>query len=583
MTTKLSTLQDWVDCVAQLTQPQQIHWCDGSDAENTRLIEVMTRSGDLIPLDRKTYPDCYLHRSDPSDVARVEHLTFVCTKKEIEAGPNNHWMDPAAAHAKIDALFAGAMRGRTMYVIPYCMGPIDSPYARLGVEITDSPYVVVNMRLMTRMGAAALARIEKEGSFVKGLHSTGDLDPERRFIMHFPEELTIKSIGSGYGGNALLGKKCHALRIASYQARQEGWLAEHMLIVGVESPQGDTHSIACAFPSACGKTNLAMLIPPESHKGWKIWTLGDDIAWLHPDANGQLRAINPEAGYFGVVPGTNLKTNKNAFDMIHSGTIFTNVATTEDNQPWWEDKKVGSPSLDWQGRPYTGTNGPAAHPNSRFTVAAKKNAAYSELAEAADGVPISALVFGGRRKELAPLVYEARDWKHGVLVGAGVASETTAAATGAVGVVRRDPMAMKPFCGYNFADYWAHWLSFADKSDNLPRIFHVNWFRQDADGRFLWPGFGENLRVLRWIIDRCNGRVGARETAVGLLPYAKDIDTRGLDVSADTMDALLSIDAEQWRAEMDSIGDYLESYGDRLPDTLRQIHRQVVADLSKAG
>jgi phosphoenolpyruvate carboxykinase (GTP) len=583
MTTKLSTLQDWVDCVAQLTQPQQIHWCDGSDAENTRLIEVMTRSGDLIPLDRKTYPDCYLHRSDPSDVARVEHLTFVCTKKEIEAGPNNHWMDPAAAHAKIDALFAGAMRGRTMYVIPYCMGPIDSPYARLGVEITDSPYVVVNMRLMTRMGAAALARIEKEGSFVKGLHSTGDLDPERRFIMHFPEELTIKSIGSGYGGNALLGKKCHALRIASYQARQEGWLAEHMLIVGVESPQGDTHYIACAFPSACGKTNLAMLIPPESHKGWKIWTLGDDIAWLHPDANGQVRAINPEAGYFGVVPGTNLKTNKNAFDMIHSGTIFTNVATTEDNQPWWEDKKVGSPSLDWQGRPYTGTNGPAAHPNSRFTVAAKKNAAYSELAEAADGVPISALVFGGRRKELAPLVYEARDWKHGVLVGAGVASETTAAATGAVGVVRRDPMAMKPFCGYNFADYWAHWLSFADKSDNLPRIFHVNWFRQDADGRFLWPGFGENLRVLRWIIDRCNGRVGARETAVGLLPYAKDIDTRGLDVSADTMDALLSIDAEQWRAEMDSIGDYLESYGDRLPDTLRQIHRQVVADLSKAG
>jgi phosphoenolpyruvate carboxykinase (GTP) len=583
MTTKLSTLQDWVDCVAQLTQPQQIHWCDGSDAENTRLIEVMTRSGDLIPLDRKTYPDCYLHRSDPSDVARVEHLTFVCTKKEIEAGPNNHWMDPAAAHAKIDALFAGAMRGRTMYVIPYCMGPIDSPYARLGVEITDSPYVVVNMRLMTRMGAAALARIEKEGSFVKGLHSTGDLDPERRFIMHFPEELTIKSIGSGYGGNALLGKKCHALRIASYQARQEGWLAEHMLIVGVESPQGDTHYIACAFPSACGKTNLAMLIPPESHKGWKVWTLGDDIAWLHPDANGQLRAINPEAGYFGVVPGTNLKTNKNAFDMIHSGTIFTNVATTEDNQPWWEDKKVGSPSLDWQGRPYTGTNGPAAHPNSRFTVAAKKNAAYSELAEAADGVPISALVFGGRRKELAPLVYEARDWKHGVLVGAGVASETTAAATGAVGVVRRDPMAMKPFCGYNFADYWAHWLSFADKSDNLPRIFHVNWFRQDADGRFLWPGFGENLRVLRWIIDRCNGRVGARETAVGLLPYAKDIDTRGLDVSADTMDALLSIDAEQWRAEMDSIGDYLESYGDRLPDTLRQIHRQVVADLSKAG
>jgi phosphoenolpyruvate carboxykinase (GTP) len=583
MTTKLSTLQDWVDAVAQLTQPENIHWCDGSDAENDRLIAAMNESGDLLPLDSENYPNCYLHRSDPSDVARVEHLTFVCTENEDDAGPNNHWMKPADAHAKIDALFAGAMQGRTMYVIPYCMGPIDSPFARLGVEITDSPYVVVNMRLMTRMGTAALKRIEKEGTFVKGLHSTGDLDPERRFIMHFPEELTIKSIGSGYGGNALLGKKCHALRIASWQGRQEGWLAEHMLIVGIENPEGETHYIACAFPSACGKTNLAMLIPPESHKGWKIWTLGDDIAWLHPDSEGRLRAINPEAGYFGVVPGTNAKTNKNAFDMIHSDTIFTNVGTTEDNEPWWEDKKVGAPSFDWQGRSYDAENGPAAHPNSRFTVSAKKNAAYSELAEAADGVPISALVFGGRRKELAPLVYEAKGWNHGVLIGASVASETTAAAAGEIGLVRRDPMAMKPFCGYNFADYWDHWLSFADSLEQLPGIFHVNWFRQDDAGNFLWPGFGENLRVLRWIIDRCDGRVGARETAVGYLPEPADIDTNGLDVSAETMQSLLSVDIDQWQEEMTSIGEYLETYGDRLPEALKKVHEQVVSDLQKAS
>ena len=583
MTTKLASLQEWVDAVALLTQPENVHWCDGSDAENDRLVAEMNESGDLLPLDPENYPNCYLHRSDPSDVARVEHLTFVCTNDEDDAGPNNHWMKPADAHAKIDALFAGAMQGRTMYVIPYCMGPIDSPFARLGVEITDSPYVVVNMRLMTRMGTAAMARIEKEGTFVKGLHSTGDLDPDRRFIMHFPEELSIKSFGSGYGGNALLGKKCHALRIASWQARQEGWLAEHMLIVGVENPDGETHYIACAFPSACGKTNLAMLIPPESHKDWKIWTLGDDIAWLHPDAEGRLRAINPEAGYFGVVPGTNAKTNKNAFDMIHSDTIFTNVATTDDNQPWWEDKNVGSPSVDWQGRDFDEKNGPAAHPNSRFTVSAKKNAAYSELAEAPDGVPISALVFGGRRKELAPLVYEAKNWNHGVLIGASVASETTAAAAGEVGVVRRDPMAMKPFCGYNFADYWAHWLSFADNHNQLPKIFHVNWFRQDDAGKFLWPGFGENLRVLRWIIDRCENRVGARETAVGFLPEVGDIDTRDLDISKETMQALLSVDIGQWQQEMASIGEYLETYGDRLPEALKEVHGKVVSDLQKAS
>ena len=583
MTSTLSALQDWVDQVAEVTQPENIHWCDGSEAEYQQLIDEMCQSGTLIPLNEKVYPNCYLHRSDPSDVARVEHLTFICTENEEDAGPNNLWMSPADAHHKIDALFDGAMKGRTMYVIPYCMGPIDSPFSRMGVEISDSPYVVANMKIMTRMGAKALARIEKEGTFVKGLHSTGDLDPERRFIMHFPEELSIKSIGSGYGGNALLGKKCHALRIASWQARKEGWLAEHMLIVGVENPQGETHYLACAFPSACGKTNLAMLIPPKSHAGWKIWTLGDDIAWLHLDDEGVLRAINPEAGYFGVVPGTNAKTNQNAFDMIRNDTIFTNVATTDDNQPWWEDKKVGAPSIDWQGRDYDSGNGPAAHPNSRFTVSAKKNPSYSELAEAPEGVPVSALVFGGRRKELAPLVYEARDWRHGVLIGASVASETTAANIGEVGVVRRDPMAMKPFCGYNFADYWAHWLSFADRSDKLPGIFHVNWFRQDKAGKFLWPGFGENLRVLRWIIDRCENRVGCRETPIGLLPNPQDIDISGLDVAEDTMQTLLSIDPQQWQDEMNSVGKYLDEYGDRLPEALRQEHQRIVNAMNQAG
>jgi phosphoenolpyruvate carboxykinase (GTP) len=564
-------------------QHDNIHWCDGGEAENRSLIEEMCESGVLSPLNQEKFPDCYLHLSDPSDVARVEHLTFVCTSNQDDAGPNNNWMAPADAHEKIDALFDGAMKGRTMYVIPYCMGPIKSPYARLGVEITDSPYVVVNMRLMTRMGTDALKRIEKEGVFVKGLHSTGDLDPDRRFIMHFPEELSIKSIGSGYGGNALLGKKCHALRIASYQARTEGWLAEHMLIVGIENPHGEVHYVACAFPSACGKTNLAMLIPPESHIGWRVWTLGDDIAWLHKDEGGKLRAINPEAGYFGVVPGTNEKTNKNAYDMIHGETIFTNVATTEDNEPWWEDKKTGEPSKDWQGRDYDPESGPAAHPNSRFTVSATRNKSYSMLADAPEGVPISAIVFGGRRKELAPLVYEAKDWNHGVLVGASVASETTAANIGEVGVVRRDPMAMKPFCGYNFADYWSHWLTFADNERRLPRIFHVNWFRQDNDGKFLWPGFGENLRVLRWIMERCEDRTEARETPIGFLPKPSDIDTSGLDIADETMDALLSVNVEQWREEMDSVGEYLESYGDRLPEILRQEHAEIVENLKKAG
>ena len=579
MTTKNAELAKWVEDVAALTRPDNIQWCDGSDKERQDLIDQMLADGTLEKLNEETYPNCYLHRSNPNDVARVEHLTFVCTRDREDAGPNNHWMAPADAHQKIDALFEGCMKGRTLYVIPYCMGPIDSPYARCGVEITDSPYVVVNMHLMTRVGSKALARIEKEGSFVKGLHSTGDLDPEKRFIMHFPEELAIKSIGSGYGGNALLGKKCHALRIASYQARNEGWLAEHMLIVGIENPQGETRYVAAAFPSACGKTNLAMLIPPESHKGWKIRTVGDDIAWLHFDDEGQLRAINPEAGYFGVVPGTNRKTNKNAFDMITHDTIFTNVAVTADREPWWEGRKKNEPAIDWKGNPYNG-EGPAAHPNSRFTVSAKQNPSYAPECEDPRGVPISAIVFGGRRKSVAPLVYQARDWKHGVLVGAGVASETTAAATGAVGVVRRDPMAMKPFAGLNFADYWSHWLAMGEKSDKMPEIFHVNWFRQDDDGNFTWPGFGENLRVLRWILDRCAGKADAVESPIGYLPTSDSLDTTGLDIDADTLESLLNINEAEWKQELDAIEDYLESFGDRLPGELKKELERVKAALN---
>jgi len=581
MTTQLAALQAWVDQVAEMTQPDAIRWCAGTDDEYQDLVQKMLADGTLSTLNPDTYPNCYLHRSDPNDVARVEHLTFVCTEREEDAGQNNNWMSPAEAHVKMDGLFDGCMRGRTLYVIPYCMGPISSPYSRCGVEITDSAYVVINMKLMTRMGKEALQRIEKEGTFVRGLHSTGELDPDRRFIMHFPDELSIMSFGSGYGGNALLGKKCHALRIASYQARQEGWLAEHMLIVGLESPAGAVHYIACAFPSACGKTNLAMLIPPDELHDWKVWTLGDDIAWLHPDDTGKLRAINPESGYFGVVPGTNQKTNKNAYDMIMRDAIFTNVATTADNEPWWEGKEDGVPALDWQGRQYDGKNGKAAHPNSRFTVAATNNRSYTNLADAPEGVPISAIVFGGRRKNVAPLVYEAKSWKHGVLVGAGTASETTAAMVGEVGVIRRDPMAMKPFCGYNFADYWSHWLSFEKYIPHLPKIFHVNWFRQNEDGEFLWPGFGENLRVLQWIIERCEDRAGARETPIGFLPHPEDIDTMYLGISAATMELLTSVDSKQCRDEIVSLGEYLESYGDRTPAELMRQQQLVLDALDK--
>ena len=580
MTSKLAALERWVQDVAATTRPAAIHWCDGSDTEYRALVQQMLQTGDLIELNQQTHPGCYLHRSNPSDVARVEHLTFVCTEREMDAGPNNHWMPPAEAHAKIDALFEGCMEGRTMYVIPYCMGPIDSPLSRCGVEITDSPYVVINMRTMTRMGAAALARIEREGHFVKGLHSTGELDPERRFIMHFPEELAIKSYGSGYGGNALLGKKCHALRIASFQAQREGWLAEHMLIVGIENPQGQTHYIAAAFPSACGKTNLAMLIPPEGYRqdGWRVWTVGDDICWMRPGADGRLYAINPEAGFFGVAPGTSTSSNPNALTSISHDTIFTNVAVTADNQPWWEGLP-GTPVVDWQGRPYDPANGPAAHPNSRFTVSAKQCPTWSPKAEDAQGVPISAIVFGGRRPSLLPLVMEARDWAHGVLMGAAMGSETTAAATGAVGVLRRDSMAMKPFCGYHYGDYFTHWLSFDKAGAKLPRIFHVNWFRKGKDGKFLWPGFGENLRVLEWMIARVEGKARGVETPIGTVPAAGELKLDGLDLSREALTELLDIDTTGWQSELHAIGVYLDSFGDRLPAPLRQEQQRVAQAL----
>ena len=575
-----SSVRDWVDEVRQLTTPDQVHWCDGSESEYRKLIADLEARKELQALNAGTFPGCHLYRSHPSDVARVEHLTYVCSREREDAGPNNYWMNPGEAHKRMDDLFRGAMKGRTLYVVPYCMGPVDSPHARVGVEITDSAYVVINMQLMTRMGRPALERIARDGRFVKGLHSTGDLNPQRRFIMHYPEELSIQSFGSGYGGNALLGKKCHALRIASWQARAEGWMAEHMMLVGIEDPQGAVHYIAAAFPSACGKTNLAMLVPPESYRGWKIWTVGDVIAWLHVGSYGRLWAINPESGYFGVVPGTNRKTNRNAYDMIRHNTLFTNVALTADNEPWWEGLDSGRPVTDWLGKPYDPKNGPAAHPNARFTVAARQNPWYSTHADDPAGVPVSAIVFGGRRRELTPLVMQARNWAHGVLMGASMGSETTAAAVGDVGIVRRDPMAMKPFCGYNFGDYWSHWLSFDQRASHLPKVFHVNWFRQDRNGKFLWPGFGDNLRVLRWMIERCGGRVGARETPIGWLPNAADLDLARTNITPEAISELLKVDLALWRAELGDVGSYLETFGERLPKRLLAEHR---AQLDRLG
>ena len=563
-------LRTWVKECAELTEAKEIHWCTGSEEEYQSLIDLMLKNDSLMKLNGKEYENCYLHRSNPNDVARTEHLTFVCTETKEEAGPNNNWMDPEEAKQKSRSLFKGSMKDRTMYVVPYCMGPISSPYSQCGVEVTDSPYVVVNMRIMTRMGDQALERIDSGNPFVRGLHCTGDLSIEKRAIMHFPQTGEIHSFSSGYGGNALLGKKCHALRIASWQARQGGWLAEHMLIVGIENPQGEKHYVVAAFPSACGKTNLAMLIPPEEYKkkGWKVWTVGDDIAWMHVGEDGRLYAINPEAGFFGVVPGTSKKTNPNALDMIKRNAIFTNVALTDNNEPWWEGQDEGmTPKINWKGEKHEQNSGPAAHPNSRFTVSSKNCASYDSLAEAENGVPISAIIFGGRRSDLIPLVLESKSWEHGVLLGASMSSQTTAAAIGQTGILRNDPMAMKPFCGYHFGQYWKHWVSFSERADKLPKIFNVNWFRRDEEGKFMWPGFGENIRVLEWILNRVENKVDATETAIGKLPKVADLNLNGLDIKKEEVEKICALESG-WKEEMSSIDAYLKTFEPEVPKAL---------------
>jgi phosphoenolpyruvate carboxykinase (GTP) len=579
-------LVSWVEEQAQLCQPDRIHWCDGSEAERQALIAEAVASGVLLPLDPLKRPGCYYHRSNPNDVARTEELTFICTPTREEAGPTNNWMAPDEAYAKLRGIFAGSMKGRTMYVVPYLMGAPDSPFAKVGVELTDSVYVALSMRIMSRMGQVALDRLGDSPSFDRGLHSVADCDPARRFICHFPQDDTIWSVGSGYGGNALLGKKCLALRIASYQARDEGWMAEHMLILEAESPSGETRYIAAAFPSACGKTNLAMLVPPPSFAGWKIRTVGDDIAWMRVGPDGRLYAVNPEAGYFGVAPGTNQTTNPNAMRTVERDTFFTNVALTPDGDVWWEgmDGPVPERLIDWRGRPWTkGSSEKAAHPNSRFTAPLENNPALSRFATDPNGVPISAIIFGGRRSTTVPLVLEATDWTHGVYLGATMGSETTAAITGTVGVVRRDPMAMLAFCGYDMGTYFGHWLEMASRIANPPKLFLVNWFRKDAAGKFIWPGFGENMRVLEWILRRCAGTAAAVETPVGLAPRPEDLDVRGLDLPADRLAALLGIDPAEWRAELASHAEWFDRLGATVPAALRERREQLLAAVDRAG
>ena len=580
-----SSVEQWVDEVARTTRPDSVVWCDGSDAENERLISQMVGDGTLIRLNQASQPNCYLHRSNPKDVARTEHLTFICSERPEDAGPTNNWMSPVEARERVWPLFNGSMRSRTMYVVPYIMGPVSSPYAKVGVEVTDSPYVVANMRLMTRMGKVALDRLNAgTADWVPGLHSLGDLSPDHRFILHFPETRTIWSVGSGYGGNALLGKKCFSLRIASNMGRAQGWLAEHMLILGLESPDGDVTYIAGAFPSACGKTNLAMLKSPMEAEGWKVWTVGEDIAWINIGPDGRFWAINPESGYFGVAPGTNRNSNPNAMDAISHNSIFTNVAMTDDGKVWWEgmDGPVPDRLTDWQGRPWTPASGTkAAHPNSRFTTPAEQNPAISPHWEDPQGVPLSAILFGGRRARTVPLVYRSFDWEHGVFVGATMASETTAAATGAVGVVRRDPMAMLPFCGYNMADYWAHWLEMGRRAKRPPQIYQVNWFRTNDEGKFIWPGFGENIRVLRWVRDQVMDKTGnSRETQVGIVPTAEAIGAAELGIRPRDVDCLLAIDRDDWLREADDQAEFLQKFGDRLPPELRKQHEALHSRLS---
>jgi len=582
---KHSGIRKWVDDVAAMTRPDRILFCDGSDSEKDELIQESLKSGELIELNQQKMPGCYLHRSAPHDVARTEHLTFVCTEVKEDAGPNNNWMAPADATAKLTPLFTGSMKGRTMYVVPFLMGPPGSRFSKVGVEITDSKYVVLSMRIMTRVGQPALDHLGSSDDFTRCLHSLGDLSPERRFIMHFPEQNTVWSIGSGYGGNALLGKKCMALRLASWLAKKEGWLAEHMLILGLQDPQGKMHYVGGAFPSACGKTNLAMLLPPKTMPGWKTFTVGDDIAWMRPGSDGRLWAVNPEAGFFGVVPGTGHKTNPTAFDMIQRDTLFTNVALRPDGTPWWEGHDDPAPpeALDWQGRPWTpASTEKAAHPNSRFTAPATNCATLSPEFANPNGVPIDAMIFGARRQRRIPLVFEARNWQHGTFLGATLSSETTAAATGKVGVLRRDPMAMWPFCGYNMGDYFQHWLDVGAKLAKPPKIFRVNWFRTDESGRFLWPGFGDNLRVLKWILDRAEGRGTAVETAIGQVPTADAIDRSGLNVSEGDMKQLLKVDPAEWVEALEGQDELIRMFGDRMPKELKAEHEQLARRINTA-
>ncbi len=576
--TKNPNVLKWLDEMVALTTPDQVVWIDGSEEQLKALRAEAIATGEMEELNQEKLPGCLLHRTRPSDVARVENRTFICSRKKEDAGPTNNWEDPKVMYEKLGKLFNGVMKGRTMYVIPYSMGPIGSPFSKVGVELTDSIYVVLNMDIMTRMGAQAFENLGDESNdFVRGLHSKANIDENERYIVHFPEDNTIWSINSAYGGNVLLGKKCFALRIASYQGKNEGWMAEHMLILGIENPQGEVKYVTAAFPSACGKTNLAMLIPPEIYKekGYKVWTVGDDIAWMRIGPDGRLWAINPENGFFGVAPGTNAKSNPNALASTRKNTIFTNVChNMDDNTVWWEglDKKPPKNAIDWKGQPWDGTTSTekGAHPNSRFTAPAINCPCISDKFNDPQGVPISAIIFGGRRAKTAPLVYQARDWEHGVFVGSIMASETTAAAAGAVGVVRRDPMAMLPFCGYHMGDYFQHWLDMGKKlGDKAPKIFNVNWFRTDDEGHFIWPGFGDNMRVLMWILDRCEGKADAVETPIGYEPKPEDINLEGLNIDIETLKGLLDVDKELWKEDAAGIEEFYQKFGDKLPKELK--------------
>ena len=574
--TSNKTILEYVEEMKALVNPDNVMWIDGSEDQLDALRAEAVSTGEMIKLNQEKLPGCYLHRTAVNDVARVEGRTFICCEKEEDAGPTNNWMDPKKAYDMLYDIAKNSYKGRTMYIIPYSMGPIGSPLAKAGIEITDSIYVVLNMAIMTRVGKKVLDVLGDSNDWVRGLHCKCDIDEEKRYICHFPQDNTIISVNSGYGGNVLLGKKCFALRIASYQGKNEGWMAEHMLILGLENPKGEVKYIAAAFPSACGKTNLAMLIPPEGYrnKGYKIWTVGDDIAWMRKGPDGRLWAINPENGFFGVAPGTNMKSNPNALISTQKNTIFTNVVQNlDDNTVWWEglDKNPPKNALNWKGEKWDSESGEkGAHPNSRFTAPAVNCPCISPEFESLTGVPISAIVFGGRRAKTAPLVYQSRDFVNGVFVGSIMASETTAAATGAVGVVRRDPMAMLPFCGYNMGDYFAHWIEMGEMlGDKAPKIFNVNWFRTDDEGHFIWPGFGDNMRVLNWIIDRCEGKVDAKETAIGYVPNVDDIDIEGLDLTKDQLAGILEVDKDLWSKETEGIEEFYAKFGDKLPKALR--------------